>query len=63
MNFEKSTIGLHYIRILFMLAKFHGNQKSKIMLLINGLNSSFCNLKQLIKNEFMDHNVNNIQLA
>ena len=24
-NFDKSTTGLHYIHILFMLAKFHGN--------------------------------------
>ena len=24
-NFDKSTIGLHYIYILFMLAKFHVN--------------------------------------
>ena len=63
MNFEKSTIGLHYIHILSMLAKFHGNQRSIVMLLINGLNSNFCNLKQLIKYEFMDHMVNNIRLA
>ena len=46
-----------------MLAKFHGNQRSIVMLLINGLNSNFCNLKQLIKYEFMDHMVNNIRLA
>ena len=24
-NFDKSTVTLHYIHILFMLAKFHGN--------------------------------------
>ena len=63
MNFEKPTVGLHYIHILSMLAKFHGNQRSIVMLLINGLNSNFCNLKQLIKYEFMDHMVNNIRLA
>ena len=26
-NFNKSTVGLHYIHILFILAKFHGDKK------------------------------------
>ena len=36
-NFDKSTIGLHYIHILSMLAKFHGDQRLIIMLSINCL--------------------------
>ena len=40
-NFDKFTIRLHYIHIPFILAKFHGNQRSIIMLSINYLNSSF----------------------
>ena len=62
-NFDKSTVGLHYIHILSMLAKFHGNQRFIVMLSINCLNLSFCSLKQFIKDEFMYHKVNNIQLA
>ena len=34
-----------------------------VMLLINYLNLSFCNLKQYIKDEFIDQIVNYIQLA
>ena len=41
-NFNKSTVGLHYIYILSMLTKCHGDQKSIIMLSINCLNSSVC---------------------
>ena len=45
-NFDKSTVGLHYIHILSMLAKkLHDYQKLIVMLSINCLNSSFCNLK------------------
>ena len=50
-NFDKSTVGLHYIHILSMLAKFSlliiglPLQNLIIMSLINCLNSSFCNLK------------------
>ena len=44
-NFDKSTVELHYINILFILAKFHGVQKLIVILSINCLNSSFCNLK------------------
>ena len=45
MNFDKSTVRLHYIHILSMLAKFHSDQRLIVMLSINYLNSSFCNLK------------------
>ena len=30
-NFDKSTVGLHYIHILSMFAKFHNDKKSIIM--------------------------------
>ena len=40
-NFDKSTIGLYYIHILSMLAKFHGDQRLIAILSINCLNSSF----------------------
>ena len=36
-NFDKSTIGLHYIHILSMLAKFHSDQRLIIILSINCL--------------------------
>ena len=36
-NFDKSTVGLHYIHILSMLAEFHGDQRLIIMLSINCL--------------------------
>ena len=44
-NFDKSTVKLHYIHILSILAKFHGNQRFIVMLSIKCLNSSFCSLK------------------
>ena len=44
-NFDKSTVELHYIHICSMLAKIHGDQRSIVMLSINCLNSSFCSLK------------------
>ena len=44
-NFDKFTVKLHYINIIFILAKFHGVQRLIVMLSINCLNSSFCNLK------------------
>ena len=44
-NFEKTTVGLHYIHILSMFAKFHSDQRLIVMLSINCLNSSFCSLK------------------
>ena len=36
-----------------MLARFQGDQRLKAILSINYLNSSFCNLKQCIKDEFI----------
>ena len=44
-NFNKFTVGLHYIHILFMLAKFYDDQRLIVMVSINCLNSSFCSLK------------------
>ena len=45
LNFEKSTVELHYIHIFFMLAKFHSDQRLIVILSINCLNSNFCSLK------------------
>ena len=59
-NFDKSTIGLHYLCIFFMFAKFQGIQRSIVMSSINYLNSSFSSLKYYIKYEFMDQIVNDI---
>ena len=39
-NFDKSTVGLHYIHILSMLTKFHGDKKLIAILSINCLSSS-----------------------
>ena len=44
-NFDKSTVGLHYLHIFFMLKKFHGDQRLIAMSSINCLNSSFRSLK------------------
>ena len=44
-NFDKSTIRLHYLHIFFIVAKFQGNQRLITMSSINCLNSSFCSLK------------------
>ena len=44
-NFDISNVGLYYLRIFFMLAKFHGDQRSITMSSINYLNLSFCSLK------------------
>ena len=63
MNFDKSNVGLNYLRIFSMLTKFKDDQRSIFMLSINCLNSSFCNLKYYIKYEFMDQMVNYIWLA
>ena len=46
-----------------MLTEFHGDQRLIAMLSINCLNSSFCSLKLLIKDEFIDRIVNYIRLA
>ena len=40
-NFDKSTVRLHYLNIFFMLTKFHGDQRLIAMSSINCLNSSF----------------------
>ena len=48
-NFDNSTVGLHYIHILFVLVKFHGEQRLIVMLSINYLNSGFCSLKIIHK--------------
>ena len=44
-NFNKSTVRLYYLCIFSILSKFQGDQISIVMLSINCLNSSFCNLK------------------
>ena len=44
-NFDKSTVRLYYLHILFLLTKFQGDQRLIAMSLINCLNSSFCSLK------------------
>ena len=62
-NFDKSTAGLYYLHIFSMLKKFKNDQRSITMSSINCLNSSFCSLKQCIKDEFMDRMVNYIRLA
>ena len=46
-----------------MLTKFQGDQRLIAMSSINCLNSSFCSLKQRIKDEFKDQMVNYIRLA
>ena len=44
-NFDKSTIRLHYLHNFFMLTKFQGDQRLIAMSSINCLNSSFYSLK------------------
>ena len=44
-NFDKSTVRLHYLHIFFMLTKFQCDQRLIGMSSINYLNSSFCSLK------------------
>ena len=63
MNFDKSTMRLHYFHIFFMLTKFQGNQRLTAMPSINCLDSSFSSFKQCIKDEFIDQMVNYIRLA
>ena len=63
MNFDKSTVRLHYLHIFFMLTKFQGNQRLIATSSISCLNSSFCNLKWCIKDKFIDQMVNYIWLA
>ena len=63
MNFDKSTIMLHYLHIFFALTRFQGDKKLIVMSSINYLNSSFCSLKECIKDEFKVQMINYIQLA
>ena len=63
MNFNKSTVRLHYLHIFFILTKFQGDQRLIAMSSINCLDSSFSSLKQCIKDEFIDQMVNYIWLA
>ena len=63
MNFDKYTIGLHFLLIFSILAKFLENQRSITMLSIKCLNTSFCNLKIYIKYKLIDHIINNILLT
>ena len=63
MNFDKSTVRLHYLHIFFMLTKFLGDQRLIGISLINCLNSSFSSWKECIKYEFIDQMVNYIRLA
>ena len=44
-NFDKSTIRLHYLRIVSILANFHNDQRLIAMSSINCSNSNFCSLK------------------
>ena len=44
-NFDKSTVRLHYLHIFSILVKFKCNQRLIVMLSINCLNSSFYSLK------------------
>ena len=59
-NFNKSTVGLNSILILFMLAKFQDNLRSIIMSLIMCLNLKFLHLKLCIKYGLLDQMVNHI---
>ena len=61
MNFDKSITGLHYLRIFSILIKFKDDQRWIVM--SSYLNSSFCNKKEYIEDEFMDWIINCIQLA
>ena len=63
MNFDKSTVRLHYLHIFFIIIKFQGDQILIVMSSIICLNSSFYSLKSYIKDEFIDQTVNYIRLA
>ena len=62
MNFNKSTVRLHYLHIFFMLTKFQGDQRLIATSSISCLNSSFYSLKWCIKYKFKYQMVNYIQL-
>ena len=63
MNFDKSTVRLHYFHIFFMLTKFQGDQRLIVMSSINCLDSSFSSFKYYIKYELIDQMVNYIRFA
>ena len=63
MNFDKSTVRLHYLHTFFMVTKFHNDRRLIATSTINCLNSSFCSLKYCIKDDFKDQMVNYIQLV
>ena len=63
MNFDKSTVRLHYLHIFFMQKKFQSDQRLIGMLSINCLNSSLCSLKLHIKDEFKDQMVKYIRFT
>ena len=54
MNFDKSTIGLHFFLTSSTLARFQKDKKSIAMSLIKFLNFEFFSIKLYIKNKFMD---------
>ena len=58
--YKSIIIGLDYLYIFSMFAKFKGNQRSIAISSINCLKSSFYSLKYCIKYEFMNQIVNNI---
>ena len=60
-----TNIPLDYIIFIFIFihSKFQDDQKLIGMSSMNFLNSSFCSLKQCIKDELEDQMVNYIQLA
>ena len=62
-NFDYSTVRLHYLHIFFMHTKFQSDQRLIVLSSINCLNSNFCSLKLRIKDEFKDQVVNYIRLA
>ena len=45
MNFDKSTVRLHYLYIFSMITKFQGDQRLIVMSLINCQDTNFNNLK------------------
>ena len=62
-NFDKFNIGLHFLLIFSMLAKFSEDQRLIVMSSIEYLHFKFLQSKIMHKNKFKDRIVNNIQLA
>ena len=64
MNFDKSTVELHFFFLISsMFAKFPKDKKLIAMLLTNVKISSFCSSKLCVKNNFIDQIVNKIRFA